>query len=253
MSSAPRLMACTVLTALSLAACAAPPLRLYTLAQSPVSADARPLPRRAAVVEVDRLVLPDVLDSDDIVLTDGDVVKRSRTGRWASRLSLLATDLVTSRLAMRAPDTLVTDQWPAREPDYRVMIHIARLDVTSKGRALLDAEWEIHSRNSARRTLRGRVQVELSGPDASDRDIASLDTALFERLADAIELPHGLRSSRQGPAPPRASDAPFPAGKLTMNREPYSSLRTARRRPPCASTMERQIERPTPMPDFFVV
>ena len=199
MSRTPLLMACSVLTALSLAACAAPPLRLYTLAEPPVSADARPLPRGVAVIEVDRLVLPDVLDSDDIVLTDGDVVQRSRTGRWASRLSLLATDLVTSRLAMRAPDALVTEQWGAREPDYRVMIHITRLDVTSKGRALLDAEWEIRSRSSARRILRGRAEVALSGPDASDRDIASLDTALFERLADAIELPHGTLTSHQGP------------------------------------------------------
>jgi len=191
MSKTPRWMACTVLIALSLAGCAAPPLRLYTLAAPPASADARPLPRGAALIEVDRLVLPDVLDSDDIVLTDGDVVKRSRTGRWASRLSLLATDLVTSRLAMRAPDALVTDQWPARKPDYRVMIHVARLDVTSKGRASLDAEWEIISRAPERHTHRGRIQVDLSSPDASDPGIASLDAALFERLADAIALPPG--------------------------------------------------------------
>ena len=196
MSRTPRFMACTVLIALPLAGCAAPPLRLYTLVEPPVSADARPLPRGAAVIEVDRLVLPDDLDSDDIVLTDGDVVKRSRTGRWASRLSLLATDLVTSRLAMRARDTLVTDQWPAREPDYRVMIQIARLDVTSKGRALLDGEWEIVSRAPERRTIRGRVEVELSGPDASDRDVASLEAGLFERLADAIELPQGSIRAR---------------------------------------------------------
>ena len=205
MSRAPLCTACTVLIALSLAGCAAPPLRLYTLAEPSVSADARPLPRDAAVIEVDRVVLPDVLDSDDIVVTDGDVVKRSRTGRWASRLSLLATDLVTSRLAMRAPDTLVTDQWPAREPDYRVMIHIARLDVTSKGRGLLDAEWEIFSRDSRKRSIRGRVQVKLSGPTAADRDVANLDTALFEGLADAIDLPlvpMGAGASGGPAAPP---------------------------------------------------
>lgn len=205
MNGALRWTACTVLITLSLAGCAAPPLRLYTLAAPPVRADARPLPRGAAVIEVDRLVLPDVLDSDDIVLTDGDVVKRSRTGRWASRLSLLATDLVTSRLAMRAPNDLVTDQWPERKADYRVMIHIARLDVTSKGRASLDAEWEIMSRAPRTPTHRGRIEVQLSGPDASGPGIASLDTALFERLADAIELPPGLlRGSSSHSATPSA-------------------------------------------------
>jgi len=142
-------------------------------------------------MKVDRLILPDAIDSDDIVRRDGDILKRSPTGRWASRLSLLATDLVTSRIAMRAPNTLVTDQWPARTPDYRLVIHVSRLDVTSQGKALLDAEWEIFSRNARRHPARGRVQVTLSGPDGTDRDVATLDSALFERLADAIDVPGG--------------------------------------------------------------
>lgn len=202
MSRSPRWTACTAALALCLAGCAAPPLRLYTLGETPVSADSRPLPSDAAVIEVDRLILPDVLDSDDIVLTDGDVLKRSRTGRWASRLSLLATDLVTSRLAMRAPDILVTDQWPDRAPDYRLMIHVSRLDVTSEGQASLDAEWEILSSNAKRRMVRGRVRVTLSGSDATDRGVASLDSALFERLADAIDL---RGESGKGAAPAVAS------------------------------------------------
>jgi hypothetical protein len=179
----------TALAALLLAGCAARPLRLYTLGVPPVSEDVRPLTHGAAVIEVDRLILPDDLDCEDILLRDGDVLERSPTGRWASRLSLLATDLVTSRLAMRAPDALVTDQWPAEAPDYRVMIHVGRLDVASNGRALMDADWQISARSPGGRPLRGRAQIRLAGPTATDHDIVRLETALFDRLADAIDVP----------------------------------------------------------------
>lgn len=177
------------LGALLLSGCASPPLRLYTLGATPVSEDARPLPRGAPLIEVDRLILPDDLDSEDILLREGNVVERSATGRWVSRLSLLATDLVTARLAMRDPDGLVTDQWSVEAPDYRVMIQIARLDVTNGGLAMMDANWQILPRDPERRAIRGRAEMRLSGPTATDRDIVRLETALFERLADAIDVP----------------------------------------------------------------
>jgi uncharacterized lipoprotein YmbA len=175
-----------ILAGLLLAGCAAPPLRLYTLAEPPVGAVTRPLPHGAAVIEVDRLILPNDADSEDILLSEGDVVQRSPTGRWVSRLSLLATDLVTAQLGMRAPDALVTDQWPAEAPDYRVVIHIARLDVTKSGRASLDADWQISARDPERRPIRCRAQIRLTGPTATDEDVVRLETALFGRLADAV-------------------------------------------------------------------
>ena len=180
-----------VLAALLLAGCAAPPLRLYTLGEPPLSEDAKSLPRGGPVIEVDRLTLPNALDSEDILLTDGNVVERSRTGRWVSRLSLLATGLVTSQLARRAPDALVTDQWPIKAPDYRVMIGIDRLDVARKGSAVMDASWQIFARDRGpeSRSLRGHAQIKLTGATATDRDIVRLETALFDRLADSIRLP----------------------------------------------------------------
>jgi uncharacterized protein len=182
------------LAALLLAGCAAPPLRLYTLGEPPISEDTQPLPHGAAVIEVDRLTLPDDADSEDILLRDGDVVERSPTGRWVSSLSLLATDLVTSRLAMRAPDALVTDQWPAEAPDYRLLIHVARLDIANDGRATLDADWQISARDSGR-AVRGRAQITLSGPTATDQEVVRLETALFDRLADTIDIPAATMKS----------------------------------------------------------
>lgn len=186
--------ACAALFGLWLAGCAAaPPLRLYTLGGSAANEATRPLPRGAEVIEVDRLILPNAVDSDDIVLQDGDILERSPTGRWASPLSVLATQLVTWRLARRAPSALVTDQWPTVAPDYRLMIHVARLDVESNGLALMDADWQLHPRGSARRPIRGRVTIRLSGSTATDGNVARLETALFERLADAIDIPKPVR------------------------------------------------------------
>jgi hypothetical protein len=189
LSARPQRIGWTALAALLLAGCAAPPLKLYTLSEPPVSGNARPLTRGAPVIAVNRLILPGDVDSEDILQRNGNVVQRSATGRWVSSLSLLATDRVTSRLAMRDPDALVTDGWPAESPDYRVMIHVARLDVATNGLALMVADWQISARNPGKHPIRGRAQIRLSGSTATDADIVRLETALFDRLADAIVIP----------------------------------------------------------------
>ncbi|HEX5458965.1 MAG TPA: ABC-type transport auxiliary lipoprotein family protein [Steroidobacteraceae bacterium] len=171
---------------LLVAGCAGPPLRIYTLAQPPVNEDTRQLAAEAPVIEVDRLVLPNDIDSEDIVLRDGDVLERRTTGRWASRLSLLATDLVTSRLAARVPDALITDQSPARRPTYRIIIHVAQLDIAKSGRALLDADWQILTGDAGTLPIRDRTRIQLAGPTSTDSDIVRLEAALFDRMADTV-------------------------------------------------------------------
>lgn len=177
------------LAALLLTGCAGPSLRLYTLGDTPVSEDVLPLPRGAPVIEVDRLILPNDLDSQDILLRDGNVLERSRTSRWASRLSLLATDLVTSRFAARTPNALVTDQSSVGTPDYRILIHVARLDVAKHGLGVLEADWQIFGSHPGSPTSRGRAQITLAGPTSTDQDIVHLETGLLDRLADAIKIP----------------------------------------------------------------
>ena len=177
------------LAALFLAGCAAPPLKLYTLTQGALSADTQPLPRWTTVIEVEHLILPNAVDSDDIVLSDGDVTKRSPMGRWASPLSVLATSLVTSRLAMRAPHALVTDHRPAEVPDNQITIDVTRLQVSSTGVALLDASWQVLGHVPKRQPILGRTRIRLAGPTATNDDIARLETGLFDRLADKIPIP----------------------------------------------------------------
>lgn len=181
--------ALAMLTALALAACAARPLRLYTLNDPAALGSAGHLHPGAPVIEVDRLALPDYIDTLDIVLRHGSVLERSDGARWASRLSILATNLLTAQLATRAPGELVTDQWRGTAPDYRIMVQVTRLDVTTAGVASLDAYWQIMPRDPQLQTLRDRTQIRLTGPVATDPEVITLETRLFEHLAAAIRLP----------------------------------------------------------------
>ena len=74
--------------AVLLTSCAAPPLVLYTLDAPDTGPGAAALSRKALVIEVTRVSLPDELDSQDIQVRRGSVLQASHQGRWASRLTL---------------------------------------------------------------------------------------------------------------------------------------------------------------------
>jgi cholesterol transport system auxiliary component len=171
----------------TLAGCAAgPPLRLYTLSKASVSPIEPPLEGAAPVIEIERVSLPSYIDTQDIVTREGDVVVRSMTGRWVSRLSLLASDFLTDRLARAIPRAVVTDQRQPATPDYRITLAISDLDVTRAGTATLSADWEIVSREAGRRVIRKRIRFTLDGSAATDQDVVRLERTLFDRLADSI-------------------------------------------------------------------
>jgi len=174
--------------ALLLAACASPPLKLYTLAAAPQDSD--PPPRRSTgpVIVVDRVTLPGYLDTQDLVVRRGEVLERSLTGRWASRLSVDATDFLANLLAASRPDALVTNASPAGEPDYEIRIHVSKLDVTSSGAALVVADWQIIPRARRAPVVRDQIRFTMQGSVANDQRIVSLQTRLFERLAAAIDV-----------------------------------------------------------------
>jgi uncharacterized lipoprotein YmbA len=171
-----------------LTSCAAPSLALYTLGAPAVTSDTGPLGGRATVIEIARVTLPDYLDTQDILVRNGNTLERSHQGRWASRLSLGITDLLTARLAQRRPDALVTDQPQTQAPSYRILINISRLDVTVGGVATLEADWLIVPRDPAMPTRRNRAQFSATGPVATDQDVVALEEGVLDRLANAIDV-----------------------------------------------------------------
>ncbi|WP_428672838.1 PqiC family protein [Reyranella sp.] len=180
-----------VLAALSsvaalLGACAGPPLTVYTLEAPTVGSDTAPSSGKIGVVEVRRVLIPDALDTQDIVVRSGSTLARSSRGRWASRFSLSATYFLTRLLAQRRPELLVTDQPQIEPPNYRLVITIDVLDVTANGTATLEADWLVMPRDAARPSLRQRARFSATGPVATDQDVVSLNMAVLKQLADAI-------------------------------------------------------------------
>lgn len=177
--------ACLTLAVL-LAGCAAPPLTLYTLGAPAVAVGAEGGLASAPTLEVRRVALPDYLDTQDIVTRQGSQIDRSATGRWASRLSLGATDLITARLAASHPALFVTDQPQAVPATWRLFVNISRLDVSADSTAALVADWTIVPRDPARPELRDRAAFAVQGPVKTDADVVALTNALLDRLADRI-------------------------------------------------------------------
>ena len=170
-----------------LSACAGPPLALYTL-QVPQAGTAR-LPAMTRIVAVTRVSTPDALDSQDILVRQGAILRRSATARWATRLSLGITDLITARLAARYPDALVTDQPQASGVTARLNIDISALDVGSDGTAVLTANWTLIPTDQARPVTRDRARIVQPGSVASDAAVVALIGQVVGLLADRIELP----------------------------------------------------------------
>ena len=186
--------------ALLATACASPPLSLYTLEPPEPRSGGAPLGRHAAAIEVRRVILPDYLDSQDILVRDGSRLDRSPRGRWASRLSVTITHYLTGLMAAHRPDALVTDQPQVRTPDARIFITVSTFDVTRSGTATLEADWTIVPRNPVELERLQRARFTVNGPVATDQDVVALAQTLLVRLADAIEtsLPRLQRTARQG-------------------------------------------------------
>lgn len=186
------------LLGLAVTSCASPPLTLYAL-EAPVAGTAglqEPVAFRAAptVIEVARVTLPDYLDTQDILVRRGSVLDSSHIGRWATRLSLGATEFLAARLSRARPGALVTEQPQTSTPTYRLLVNISRLDIaagatsSATGTGTLEADWLIIPGEPARPTLRDRVRLVAAGPVGSDQDVVSLETLLLSRLADAIDI-----------------------------------------------------------------
>ncbi|WP_051537149.1 PqiC family protein [Asaia prunellae] len=167
-----------------LSACASAPVQFYTIA--PKASDMTLPQKNAPVIYVPRLSLPDYLDTQDILVRDGSRLVRSSNGRWASRLSQSATDLIVARLSQNWPQKMVTAYPPIDTPDARLGITIERLDLLKEGQATLLASWSELPRDETSPPLQGHATVSVQGSVADDAAKAALLQQLFERLADKI-------------------------------------------------------------------
>ncbi|HVJ52873.1 MAG TPA: PqiC family protein [Aliidongia sp.] len=175
------------------AGCAAPPVKLYTLGGPAIAAGAAPaadapFAPSTPIVEVRRVALPDYLDTQDIVVRRGNQIDRSSEGRWSSRLSIGATDLIAARLAALRPDMLVTGQPQVTPPSFRLAIDISRLDVSASGTVALEANWTIVPKGEDLPITHGRASLSEEGAVATDEEVVALTDAILDRLAGRIVM-----------------------------------------------------------------
>ncbi|MBR2124448.1 MAG: membrane integrity-associated transporter subunit PqiC [Acetobacter sp.] len=174
---------------LLLTGCAGPPLRVYTLNAPPhhkVVQPILPLSPHTPVITISHVVLPDYLDSQDMLIRHREEIQRKPSSRWSSRLSIGITNLITNELANFHPSELVTDQPFVGTPTLQIQINISRFDVTSHGHVVLDANWFILPSNLNKPIIRSRVQIRDTGSVATPADIATLMRKTTITLASKI-------------------------------------------------------------------
>jgi len=175
-------------TSVVLGSCAGPPLKLYTLAAGHAEAEGKAFNRSPVIIAVARVTLPDELDNDDILIRSGPNLLRSSRGRWSARLSTEVTERLTSQLAARRPDALVTSSPQSPTPSYRLIITLSRFDVSVDGHATLAADWLIVPGDPAANPLRDRTTFTMDGSVATDRDVVLLEGRVMDRLGQSIDL-----------------------------------------------------------------
>ncbi|RFD20042.1 membrane integrity-associated transporter subunit PqiC [Komagataeibacter melaceti] len=181
-----------LLSAMMLSACSSAPVRFYTLGAPAIATGEQTvgttqITDSTPVIEVERARMPDYLDSQDIMVRDGHEIVRSGLGRWASRLSVGATDLITARLAEKWPTIFVTDQPQPERPTWRLQINISRLDVSRDGKAALNADWAIIPQDPQASILRSRTVIATESSAASNANVAKVSESLLNELSNRIE------------------------------------------------------------------
>ena len=182
---------------LLLAGCAGPPLRLYTLGMPSDREAPQPhLSPRASTIAIGHVVVPDYLDTQDILVRNGEEIHRNQSSRWASRLSIGITNLVTNEIASFHPSELITDQPLADAATMQIQINVSRFDVDSSGQVVLEANWSILPSDPNKPLIRDRAQIRDSGPVTTSADVAALMRGTVIKLADKINasLPSTLTS-----------------------------------------------------------
>jgi uncharacterized lipoprotein YmbA len=204
------------------AACSSgPPRRIYLLTPpidptppitATTSSGGNPM-ESAQRLEVRRILIPDYLDSTDILMRSGtDGMKASTTGRWGERLSLGLTHALLTDLAARLPQYSIV-QDGSSNPQRQLRITINALDLWPSGRCLLAANWSIVDQDSSIPvTFRSGTFDSLNAVGAT----SVTDSGLVEAVARALgKLADGI--VQDTPASPERAALRSNSRQLTAN------------------------------------
>ena len=214
----PLLLCATMLCAVACSSGA--PRRTYMLTP-PMNPTASATPTPSQRLEVRRILVPDYLDTTDILTRSGnDEVKISSTGRWGERLSQGLTQAVDADLATRMPNMAIV-QDGSRSAQRQLRITITALDLWPDGRCVLAASWSVVDQDSSVPVTTGNGTFDTSnagGPatvsdanlvEAVERTVAKLADSIVPDLPDVVEVPAVAASPER--ASPRAGSSALTA------------------------------------------
>jgi uncharacterized lipoprotein YmbA len=179
------------------AACSSGPPTLTYVLVPPLAPQvlALPVASPSERVIVRRVLVPDYLDTTDILLRDGpNGVKASVTGRWGERLSQGLTQALAADLAARLPGYAVMLDMPATA-QRQVQIRVNALDLWRDGRCAIAATWTIvdHDAPHAVEAGSGTFESSALGSGVDDARLVDAMSRTLNKLADAIAV--GIRQS----------------------------------------------------------
>jgi uncharacterized lipoprotein YmbA len=144
------------------------------------------------VVQLQRVLVPDYLDTTDILERVGQYeLKSSSTGRWGERLSLGITHALGSDLAARLPLNRVTFSHPVEKSVRQILVNVDRFDVWGDGHCVLAANWSILESHGGAVLTEGRgnfIAAPVRTGNPSDGAAVAGMADAVSRLADSITL-----------------------------------------------------------------
>jgi uncharacterized lipoprotein YmbA len=163
-----------------LAGCASgPPIRTFLLG-APARADG-PQPANGALVQLQTVLVPDYLDTTDILTRTGPhEVVASSTGRWGERLSQGITHALEGDLDARLKSSHLTLNPPANPLSSQLLVTVDAFDAWPDGHCVLTAHWTILRISTDSNGLTG--QGSFKSPPMPNAD----DTARVAAMANAV-------------------------------------------------------------------
>lgn len=196
---------------LLLGACSASPgiesIALGTTRSSPV--EPSPVQVSMPILEVARVSLPDWLDSTDIVLgTRGGALDISRSAKWAERLSVGASRILSSDIRERFILVTVYEA-PAPAPaDYRFITQIDKLGCDGR-LCSVEARWAVVDRQGAVQFTGQTAMSEPSPADITPQSQAAAIERQIAAIADDAQRHLLTRMFPDAPSPSRCLPKPI--------------------------------------------
>ena len=163
-----------------------PPPVAYVLGDTPAAATATTDQTTFPVIQIERVRLPDYLDTTEIMRRKEDQLVPSVTGRWGERLSVGVTRAVIASLAAQLPRMIVTAAPSARPPTWRIFMDVDAFEPRADGQVILVAHWTIVA-GSSRQVLKvEQASLIESARGNNDGAVVRAMSRAIERLSDQL-------------------------------------------------------------------